>query len=342
MDVTKKKLNDAAAEDIISVQQAEALYQFLSIQDQDVPKFTFTHVLYYLGGLIAIGAMTLFMNLGWEIFGGAGILSISVLYAGVGLKITNSLAAKGLSIPAGICATFVVCLTPLAIYGLQQWLGFWPDESVYRDYHRYIKWNWLYMELGTLAIGVAVAWKYKYPFLMMPIAVTLWYMTMDITAMIAGGDMTWQLRKVVSLYSGLLMIGLAFWVDIRSQRQSDYAFWIYIFGVIAFWGGLSAQNSNDEFSKFIYLCINLLMMAVGVVLVRRVFVVFGAIGSCGYIGHLAYDVFKESLLFPIVLTAIGLGIIYIGIVWQKYEQTITQYLRRLLPTPLKELLEKVH
>ena len=342
MDITKKKLNDAAAEDIISVQQAEALYKFLSIQDQDVPKFTFTHVLYYLGGLIAIGAMTLFMNLGWEIFGGAGILSISVLYAGVGLKITNSLAAKGLSIPAGICATFVVCLTPLAIYGLQQWLGFWPDESVYRDYHRYIKWNWLYMELGTLAIGAAVAWKYKYPFLMMPIAVTLWYMTMDITAMIAGGDMTWQLRKIVSLYSGLLMIGLAFWVDIRSQRKSDYAFWIYIFGVIAFWGGLSAQNSNDEFSKFIYLCINLLMMAVGVVLVRRVFVVFGAIGSCGYIGHLAYDVFKESVLFPIVLTAIGLGIIYIGIVWQKYGQMITQYLRRLLPTLLKELLEKVH
>lgn len=35
-----------------------------------------------------------------------------------------------------------------------------------------------------------------------------------------------ELRKIVSLYSGLLMIGLAFWVDIRSQRKSDYAFWI--------------------------------------------------------------------------------------------------------------------
>lgn len=342
MDITKKQLQDAAAEDIISVQQADALYDFFSTQPQETARFTFTHVLYYLGGLIAIGAMTLFMNLGWELFGGAGILSISVLYAGLGLKLTNSLATKGLSIPAGICATFVVCLTPLAIYGFQQWMGFWPDDSVYRDYHRYIKWHWLYMELGTLAIGAMVAWKYKYPFLMMPIAVTLWYLTMDITAMISGGDLTWQLRKLVSLYSGLLMIGLAFWVDIRSQRKSDYAFWIYIFGVIAFWGGLSSQNSNNEFSKFIYFCINLLMIGIGVLLVRRVFVVFGAIGSCGYIGHLAYDVFKESLLFPIVLTAIGLGIIYIGIVWQKHEKTITQYLRRLLPAPLKELLEKVH
>ena len=341
MNITKKKLNDAAAEDIISVQQADTLYEFLSLQDQDVPKFTFTHVLYYLGGLIAIGAMTLFMNLGWELFGGAGILFISLLYAGIGFKITNSLAAKGLAIPAGICATFVVCLTPLAIYGFQQWLGFWPDESVYRDYHRYIKWNWLYMELGTLAIGAAVAWRYKFPFLIMPIAVTLWYLTMDITAMISGGDLTWQLRKIVSLYSGLLMIGLAFWIDIRSRRKADYAFWIYIFGVIAFWGGLSSQNSNDEFSKFIYFCINLLMIGVGVVLVRRVFVVFGAIGSCGYIGYLAYDVFKDSLLFPIVLTAIGLGIIYIGILWQKHEQKITKKLRLFLPTPLRGLLEEV-
>ena len=341
MDVTKKKLNDAAAEDIISVQQADALYEFLSLQDQDVPKFTFTHVLYYLGGLIAIGAMTLFMNVGWELFGGAGILSISVLYAGIGLKITNSLAAKGLSIPAGICATFVVCLTPLTIYGFQQWLGVWPDESVYRDYHRYIKWNWLYMELGTLAVGAAIAWKYKFPFLIMPIAVTLWYLTMDITAMISGGDLTWQLRKIVSLYSGLLMIGLAFWIDIRSRRKADYSFWIYIFGVIAFWGGLSSQNSHDGFSKFIYFSINLFMIGVGVVLVRRVFVVFGAIGSCGYIGYLAYDVFKDSLLFPIVLTAIGLGIIYIGILWQKHEQKITKKLRLFLPTPLRELLEEI-
>jgi len=339
MDVTKINLEQAAAENIISYEQAEVLYDYLANRSQDVPKFTFTHVLYYLGGLIAIGAMTLFMNLGWESFGGAGIFFISLLYAGVGLKISNSFAVKGLNIPAGICATFVVCLTPLAIYGLQQWLGVWPDESVYRDYHRYVKWHWLYMELGTLAVGAFVAWKYKYPFLIMPIAVTLWYMTMDITAMISGGDFNWELRKLVSLYSGLLMIGLAFWIDIRSHKKADYAFWVYIFGVIAFWVGLSSQHSDSELSKFIYFCINLLMIGTGVLLVRRVFVVFGALGSCGYLGHLASDVFKDSWLFPMALTAIGLGIIYLGVIWQKHENAITQKARSYLPLPLKELLE---
>lgn len=339
MEVTRKKLEAAAAEHIISSQQAERLYEYLRAQSRDVPKFTFTHVLYYLGGLIAIGAMTLFMNLGWESFGGAGILSISALYAAIGLKITNIFSAKNLVIPAGICATFVVCLTPLAIYGLQQWLGIWPDDSVYKDYHRYVKWHWLYMELGTLAVGTIVAWRYKFPFLIMPIAVTLWYMTMDITAMISGGDITWELRKLVSLYTGLLMIALAFWVDIRSYRKADYAFWIYIFGVIAFWGGLSSQHSDSELSKFMYFCINLLMIGVGVLLVRRVFVIFGALGSCGYLGYLAFDVFQDSWLFPIALTVIGLGIVCLGVLWQKHEQSITQKSRSLLPVPLRDLLE---
>src|SRR5690554_39176 len=280
MTITRQNLHNAAEQHIISVAQADALYDFLQVQGDDVPRFSFTHVLYYLGGLIAIGAMTLFMNLGWESFGGAGIVVLSALYAAIGLLLTRSFARKNLTIPAGICATFVVCLTPFAIYGLQQWLGLWPDNSRYRDYHQYIQWHWLYMELGTLAAGVAMAWRYKYPFLIMPIAVTLWYMTMDITAMLTGGDYYWDLRKIVSMYSGLLMIALAFWVDIRSRHTADYAFWIYIFGVLAFWGGMSAQYSDSELAKLIYFSINIAMIGVGVLLVRRVFVVFGAIGSC--------------------------------------------------------------
>lgn len=339
MEITKRKLVNAATENIISIQQAEALYEYLSSQHQEAPKFTFTHVLYYLGGLIAIGAMTIFMNLGWEKFGGAGILLISLFYAGVGLKICNSFVTKNLPIPAGICATFVVCLTPLAVYGLQQWLGIWPDDSPYQDYHSHIKWHWIYMELTTLAVGAIIAWKYKYPFLIMPIAATLWYMTMDIAAMLSGGSLNWELRMLVSMYSGLLMLVLAFWIDIRSHQKADYAFWIYIFGVIAFWCGLSSQHSDSELSKFLYFCINLLMIGIGVLLVRRVFVVFGALGCCGYLGYLAFDVFENSWLFPFTLTAIGFGIIYLGVLWQKHEKAITQRSRSLLPLPIRELLD---
>ncbi len=340
MKITKQKLESAVEEEIISQEQADKLFDFLKASPSAGPSFDFTHVLYYMGGLIAIGAMTLFMTLGWENFGGWGIFFIALVYAIIGLIITNHLQKKGHAIPAGIAAAFVVALTPLAIYGLQQAMGWWPDESTYQEYHRYIRWHWVYMELGTLAVGAIIAYVYRYPFLEMPIAVTLWYMSMDVAAMLADGSPGFELRALVSMYFGLMMILFAFWVDIRSAKSGDYAFWLYLFGVLAFWGGLTSQHSDSELSKFIYLCINLVMIGVGVILVRRVFVIFGAIGSTLYLGHLANEVFKESWLFPIALTAIGLGIVYLGLIWQKHEKTITEKVRGLLPLSLKALLEE--
>jgi hypothetical protein len=338
MKITKKILADAAAEQIITDAQAHALYDYFKTLPTTKPLFTVTHVLYYFGGLIAIGAMTLFMTLGWEAFGGWGIVFITLLYGAVALKLTTLFQAKGYVIPAGITATFVVALTPLAIYGLQQGLGVWPDETVYRDYHRYIKWHWLYMELGTLLVGAVMIWRYRYPFLVMPVAVTLWYMSMDIAAMLVGGHADFELRALVSLYCGLLITLLAFWVDFRSHQQADYAFWLYLVGVLTFWGGLSSQSSDSELSRLLYCCINIAMIGIGVIIMRRVFVVFGAFGVCGYLGHLAWHVFEDSWFFPVALTLFGLAIIYLGILWQQYEQKITIQIRGWLPMPLQEFL----
>ena len=83
----------------------------------------------------------------------------------------------------------------------------------------------------------------------------------------------------------------------------------------------------------------MIMIGVGVLLVRRVFVIFGAPGSCGYLGHLAEDVFQDSWLFPIALTAIGLLVICLGVLWQKNEESITRKAQSILPAALRELLE---
>ncbi len=341
MEINRALLRDAAAQGLLSEAQAERLWQFLGERSQAMPAFRATHILYYLGGLIAIGAMSLFMTLGWESFGGWGLLAIALAYAGAGLWLTEALLARRLPIPAGIGAAFVVALTPLAVYGLQSALGWWAEGRVYRDYHTYVDWRWIMMELATLAVGALLLWRYRLPFLVLPVAVTLWYMSMDLTPFIAGADQDWgwELRKLVSLWFGLLMVLLAFWVDLRSRRVADFAFWLYLFGVLAFWGGLSLMNSDSQLNKFLYLCINLLMIAVGSVLGRRVFAVCGALGTAGYLGYLAHDVFQDSLLFPFVLTAIGGAVIYAGIVWQRHEDAIGARLRGMLPPLVRTLLD---
>lgn len=338
MNITDRHLEEAVARDILSAEQAAALRAFLRSRPDAGPRFDLTHLLYYLGGLVAIGAMTLFMNLGWQAFGGLGILAISLGYGAVGLLLTWRFRRAGHAVPAGICATFVVALTPLAIYGLQLALGWWPDDSPYRDYHRYVRWHWIFLELGTLAVGVVLARALRYPFMLMPIAVTLWYLSMDLAAMLTGGATDFEFRADVSLWFGLAMLLLAFWVDVRARRAGDFAFWLYLFGLMTFWGGLSLQQPGSELDRFVYFCVNLLLVGCGAVLVRRAFVVFGGLGCAGYLGHLAATVFRDSWLFPFALTAIGLGIIALGIAWQRREQAITRRLHARLPAPLRELL----
>jgi hypothetical protein len=342
MKISRTTLDKAVAANIITPQQANDLIAFLKQQTEQSITFSMTNVLYYLGGLVAIGAMTLFMNLGWQTLGGWGIVYFSFLYAILGLLLAHQFAKKSYLVAAGICATFVIALTPLAIYGFQVAMGWWPDDTAYREYHTRVEWRWLFLELGTLIVGIILAWFYCYPFMVMPIAVTLWYMSMDLTSFLAGQYASFQLSAMISMCFGLLMILLAFWVDVRSRTAVDYAFWLYLFGVITFWGGLTCQHSDSELSKFFYFCINLAMIGVGVILMRKVFVIFGGIGFGIYLGYLASQVFKDSLLFPIALTCIGFLIIYLGTLWQKHEASLTQKAQAILPQQLKELLRARH
>jgi hypothetical protein len=342
MDVSRNRLRQAVEKGILDVGQAGRLWEFLEASAVDTPGFRFTHILYYLGGLMAIGAMSLFMTLGWESFGGWGLLGIAVAYAAAGLLLTeNFLHTRRLPIPAGIIATFVVALTPLAIYGFQVAMGWWADGRVYRDYHVYIDWRWIFMELGTLAAGAILLWRYRLPFLVMPVAATLWYMSMDLTPFIFGqADVTWELRKLVSLWSGVVITLVALWIDIRTRGEKDYAFWLYVFGVTAFWGGLSLMRSDSELNKFLYFCVNMLLIFCGAALRRRVFAVLGGLGAAGYLGYLSWNVFKDSLLFPFVLTIIGLGVIWLGIIWQRHENAIALKLQGFLPQPLRDLVAR--
>ncbi|HUH61068.1 MAG TPA: DUF2157 domain-containing protein [Candidimonas sp.] len=342
MKLSRTILKEAAENGVLSSEQAEQLWTFLSERAQDTPSFRFTHILYYFGGLVAIGAMSLFLTLGWERFGGWGIVFIAACYAGAGLWLTEHLLKRlRLPVPAGIVAAFVVVVVPLAVYGLQAAIGWWDDGRHYVDYHGYLDRRWLLIELAALTAAGAMLLRYRLPFLTLPVALALWYLSVDSISFFLGEpDARWQYRETVSLWTGLLLTLAALLVDVRTRLQKDYAFWIYMVGVIAFWGGLSLTHAESQLHNFYYLLINVSMIVVGAVLARRVFVVFGAIGTGGYVGYLAYDVFRDSMVFPFALAAIGFGIIYLGIVWQRREQAFSVYLRGLLPPPLREFVER--
>lgn len=345
MQLSKEMLNEARDAGLIASDSVESLWRFLHDHNaHQTAAFRPAHIIYYLGGLIAISAMSLFVTLAWESWSGLPMLTVAIGYAVIGIALTHYfLFRKQLPIPAGLTITFAVAMTPLAVYSIQNLLGFWSGDYAVADYHRYIDWRWLFMEAGTLIAAVIALWLYRLPFLLMVVAVTLWYLQMDLVPFIFHElDYNWELRKLTSVVSGILYMLLAFWIDVRSGRERDYAFWLYLVGVVTFWGGLTAMDSDSEIGKLIYFGINLFLLFLGALLVRRVFAVFASIGILIYFYHLADKVFQDSLLFPVALAGLGLAIIFCGVYWQRHEQVIHDTLLKLMPGKLEGLIVRAH
>ena len=106
---------------------------------------------------------------------------------------------------------------------------------------------------------------------------------------------------------------------------------------MAFWGGLSSMNSDSELNKLLYCAINVFLILISVIIQRRVFIVFGSIGVFGYLGHLAFRIFNDSLLFPVALSLLGMAIIYLGIIYHRNKLIIEETLRNIIPDFLLNL-----
>lgn len=347
------RLHDAVGAGLINAAQAQALWQFWTAgvlqpvpasSPPSGPRFGFTQVLYYFGGLIAIGAMTLFMTLGWNAWGPLGTLLLTLAYLVGCLKVTQSLLQRQLPMAASQLATLAVCLVPLAVWCLQHLMGWWPEGGSgdrYYTFHTRIDWRWLMMELATLAAGVVLLWRIRLPFMVMPLAVTLWYMSMDVAhGLMQQHGFDWKLARDISLVFGLGTCALAVWVDVRCRRArvADFAFWLYLFGAVMAWGGLSLRDSSSELGKLVYALVNVGWVLGGAAIGRRVFTVLGGLGVTIYLGHLAHTVFRDSLLFPFALSVLGLGVVALGIWWQRHEAQLQARLQGWVPEALREVL----
>jgi hypothetical protein len=330
-----------AGDGIISAEQGEQLWRRLLAQNRepDKTKFDVANVAYFFGALVVMSAMGWLMNLGFEKFGGIGIFCIATCYATLFIFAGRTLwFRENLQIPGGLLFTLAVWMTPLAIYGLEQAAGVWPQgaPSDFRSYHVWVKGSWIVMEAGTIVAGLIALKFIRFPFLTFPIAFSLWYMSMDLTPLILRRpEFSWEERLWVSLCFGLLMLLATFLIDRRTRE--DYAFWGYLFGVMAFWGGMSLMESHSEWNKFLYCVINIALIFLGVFLQRRVFVVFGGCGVFGYLGYLSYNVFKDSFLFPMALTLLGLAVIFVGVQYQRHRGKIEEVLLAVIPESVRSL-----
>ena len=346
MHFTDQDLRAAVTAGALDANKLNPLLDFLSGRAADsavapAPRFDLAHVLWYAGALIVMGAMGLFSTLAFSAMGGAALTATALVYAAAFTAAGHYLwVHKNLRVPGGLLITVAVSMVPLAVYGIQDALGLWGHHGrpgAVRDFYVWIKGSWVWMEVAAIVAALIALKRYPYPFLVMIIAFALWFMSMDLTPWIFDrANFSWDERRIVSLCFGLVVLVVAYLVD-RRPRGGDFAFWLHLFGMLAFWGGLSLTNSGSEMGKLVYALINVGLLLMAVLLGRRVYAVFGTLGIAGYLGHLSYRVFEDSMMFPFALSLIGIAVIALGLIYHKKQAAIAGWIEANIPDGLRKL-----
>ena len=348
--LTNADLRAAASAKVVDRNDVKRLWKFLRERhDENGPRFDIAHVLSYGGALVVIAAMGLLAIEMWNSFGDMALAITAAVYAvGFAMAGDHLWRKRGQVMPGGLLMTLAVGMVPVAVFGVQKVIGLpvqgtlTNDPMAYQDFGAWISGSTVPMALAAITAGVVALHFFRFPFLIMPIVAALWVVSVELAPWVVGADWQdwynrWNERMLVSATFGLIVIACAWLVDVRSDKDRDVAFWMHLAGLLAFWGGLSAMQSDSELVKSTYGLTNIVLLALSMFLARQVYAIAGAIGIAMYLNHLATEVFSQSLYFPFALAAIGIGAIALGMLFLQRRQDIERWMKKRLPQPLRAL-----
>ncbi|MFB6098367.1 MAG: DUF2157 domain-containing protein, partial [Salinibacter sp.] len=276
MDIERQDLDWAADEGILSDEQADQLWS--ALRERRVASgtgsswFDLASIAYYGGALIVVVAMGWFLLRVANTFGYGRLTLIALLYGGafVGTGVYVR-TRRNLRVAGGLCLVLAVVMVPVVLYNFERATGLWRgaywlsvglgllgDPTSYdvlrADLYGQLQQNWLLEETGTVIAGILALRYVRFPFLTAPVAFALWAVATITAPRLLAREPAWEVQLWVSVAFGAAMLVGAYLVDRRTE--DDYAFWGYLFGLMAFWGGLSLMQSGPEWEYLTYGLVN--------------------------------------------------------------------------------------
>ncbi len=292
-------------------------------------------IAYYAGALIVIVAM------GWfalRISEAYGPLVLGGIAAGYGAVFTSAglyvRLRKSMPVAGGLLVAVAVAMVPVAAYGIENGAGLWPALLGPGSLAERIQESWALEGALTLTLGAVAASRVRFSFLTALPLVAGWHLAAGSVPELLHPEITAGAQQWISVVYGACAVGLARWTG-RPGGQ-DYAFWGYLIGLLALWGGLTLMEKTEAgYAGYLLLSVGLTLGTA--VFRRQAFLVFGALGILTYLVHLAEEVFQGSVYFPIALSGIGVAVIYLGAKYRANRERLLRAIRSRMPRALRRL-----
>ena len=344
--LTEQQLVDAVRRKIISPAQYDALLQMdpaelpshmtpgVGLLDlattaemaasRDTPRFTWITIAYYLGALTVAFAFGWFLVDRWRELGPAGILVVTSIYAALFVVTGEYLRRQGFRVAGALVTALAVGMVPLIVWAIQQNLGLWPregmrpsgpfDSMASSGATRRETLNAVMIDLATVAASIVAFRRLRFGFLLAPAAIALALLPRLIMELALGEMLGRHGESWMLVATGVGLLTAAFAIDRRDHERADYAYWPYLVGVVISLVAIGQLWGQYTAMRHLMPVVGLLLIAASFTLRRMIFLGFGGVLIYAYLSWLAFDLFRPSALFPIVLATLGLSII-LAAVW---------------------------
>lgn len=287
----------------------------------------------YLGLLLVVAASVSVLAIYWHGLGGGGILALGIAFLLGSLAAVAALGRKGLPEGADVLEAVAVGWAGLVAYAVERLTGVWPSGASNID-HVHV--GLTVIAVTGLAAGCALFATRPDPLLSVPLALAAGLLAVDAAELAFGNDLSPRQRMTVLAPLGLTWIAGGLWLDVtRRRRDATWAHWVGLltagvalltlvpktvpgFTVIGILGAIALF-----FSAFVRHWSFTVVGAVGVLLATT--------SALGMLGGIA----------PLVIAVVGLALIFVGLRWTSWRETIRAKVMERLPERARSFVTRL-
>jgi hypothetical protein len=314
IDVAQRDALRALAEELQATAQAPTPRQ------EARSAFNVITVAYALGALLVLFALGWFLAERWTALGPSGVLIVAGLYAIAFAAAGLALRHRGFTIAGGLAVVLAVAMTPVWGWAVLRLSSLWPDPLDFGDplarFDPYIASRLIIVELATIGVALVALRRIRFSGLAAPIAIAFVALLVHLGEALGDPRLEWYVGPYYLLVIACTTLAIAYAVDRRQPPSEDYALWFYLAGSVMLFAGYANAWSHIGAWRHAMPLVAVALVAASLYLRRRVLVIAGGVAAFGYLGYLAFDVFRRVVALPIALAALGLLVI-VATVWMQ-------------------------
>jgi hypothetical protein len=320
-----------AAQGLISEAQAEAILAAERGEPAPTPQMEAAEglnlptVLYYLGSSLVVVAIIVFAALNWEDVSrggripivGAGMLALLSLGHYVRTRTPYVRGGGALfALGVGTVSLFYLAIGD-AIVG--------DDDTIFSG--DMLGEATLIQVLSLATMTAVLAWS-RVPLVSLAVAGQAIALTATAGILWLGSnDQTGIVLIVAGTGATLLLTGLGFYY----LSLGEHGFWFSLSGHGAFFYGFTYVTMDDwgVATALAYVATFASFVMVSLLLRQRLYLIAGLAGIYAFVSRLIFDTFEGSPLLPLALAAVGVSLVLLAILYQRYSGVLRRLTLRL-------------